>query len=67
MPESKLTQKVGIVTGASSGIGEAIALELVAEGAEEVASLVALVASPLGGFINGASLRVDGGYVVGVN
>ncbi|MBD3886765.1 SDR family NAD(P)-dependent oxidoreductase [Phormidium tenue FACHB-886] len=34
---------------------------------EEVASLVALVASPLGGYINGANLRVDGGYVVGVN
>jgi NAD(P)-dependent dehydrogenase (short-subunit alcohol dehydrogenase family) len=34
---------------------------------EEVASLVALVASPLGGFINGANLRVDGGYVVSVN
>ncbi len=33
----------------------------------EVASLVALVASPNGGFINGANLRVDGGYVVGVN
>lgn len=34
---------------------------------EEVASLVALVASPNGGFINGANLRVDGGYVVSVN
>ncbi len=33
---------------------------------EEVASLVAFVASPLGGYINGANLRVDGGYVVGV-
>ena len=32
---------------------------------EEVASLVAFVASPLGGYINGANLRVDGGYVVG--
>jgi NAD(P)-dependent dehydrogenase (short-subunit alcohol dehydrogenase family) len=33
---------------------------------EEVASLVALVASPLGGFINGANLRIDGGFVVGI-
>jgi len=36
---------------------------------EEVAALVALVAlvaSSHGGFINGANLRVDGGYVVGV-
>lgn len=33
---------------------------------EEVAALVAFVASPLGGYINGANLRVDGGYVVGV-
>lgn len=34
---------------------------------EEVSGLIALVASPLGGFINGADLRVDGGYVVGVH
>lgn len=34
---------------------------------EEIASVVALTASPLGGYINGANLRVDGGYVVGVN
>lgn len=33
---------------------------------EEVASLVAFVASPLGGYINGANLRVDGGYVTGI-
>ena len=33
---------------------------------EEVAALVALIASPLGGFINGTNVRVDGGYVVGV-
>lgn len=33
---------------------------------EEVASLVAFVASPLGDYINGANLRVDGGYVVGI-
>jgi 3-oxoacyl-[acyl-carrier protein] reductase len=34
---------------------------------EELASLVAFVSSPLAGYINGANLRVDGGYVVGVN
>jgi 3-oxoacyl-[acyl-carrier protein] reductase len=34
---------------------------------EEISALVALVASPLGGYINGANLRVDGGAVVGVN
>jgi 3-oxoacyl-[acyl-carrier protein] reductase len=33
---------------------------------DEVASLVALVASPLGGYINGANLRIDGGYVTGI-
>jgi 3-oxoacyl-[acyl-carrier protein] reductase len=33
---------------------------------EEVASLVAFVASPLGGYLNGANLRIDGGYVVGI-
>ena len=31
---------------------------------EEIAAMVALIASPLGGFINGANVRVDGGYVV---
>jgi 3-oxoacyl-[acyl-carrier protein] reductase len=30
---------------------------------EEIAGLVAYVASPLGGAINGAALRVDGGIV----
>jgi 3-oxoacyl-[acyl-carrier protein] reductase len=34
---------------------------------EEVANLVAFVASPLSGFINGANLRVDGGYVTAIN
>ena len=33
---------------------------------EEVAALVALIASQYGGYINGANLRVDGGYVTGV-
>jgi NAD(P)-dependent dehydrogenase (short-subunit alcohol dehydrogenase family) len=34
---------------------------------EEVAALVALVASPLGASINGANLRVDGGFTPTVN
>ena len=35
--------------------------------AEEVAALVAFVASPLGAYINGANLRIDGGYAPTVN
>lgn len=34
---------------------------------EEVAAVVALVASPLGGYINGANVRVDGGFVTAIN
>ena len=34
---------------------------------EEVAAAVAFLASPLAGFINGANLRVDGGYVTAIN
>jgi 3-oxoacyl-[acyl-carrier protein] reductase len=34
---------------------------------EEVANLTAFVASPLSGYINGANLRVDGGYVPTIN
>lgn len=33
----------------------------------EVGDLVAFVASPLAGYINGANLRIDGGYVQSVN
>ena len=33
----------------------------------EVADLVVFVASPLAGYINGANLRIDGGYVQSVN
>jgi len=34
---------------------------------DDIATLVAFVASPLAGFINGANLRVDGGSVQSVN
>lgn len=36
-------------------------------GPEEIAALVALVASPLGASINGANLRIDGGFTPTVN
>ncbi len=34
---------------------------------EEVAALIAFVASPVAGFINGANIRVDGGVVGSIN
>ena len=34
---------------------------------EEIGALVGLIASPLGGFINGANYRIDGGQVQSVN
>lgn len=34
---------------------------------EEVASLITFLASPLSGYINGANLRVDGGYLDFIN
>ncbi len=79
----QLKGKHALITGSSGGIGEGIAKTLAKESvtvvvhgrneqsanrvAQEIASLVAFVSSTLAAYINGANLRVDGGYVVGVN
>ncbi len=34
---------------------------------EDIASMVALLASPLGGFVNGANIRIDGGQNQAIN
>ncbi|MBR8836920.1 MAG: SDR family oxidoreductase [Stigonema ocellatum SAG 48.90 = DSM 106950] len=34
---------------------------------EDVANLVTFVSSPLAGYINGANLRVDGGWIPTIN
>jgi 3-oxoacyl-[acyl-carrier protein] reductase len=33
----------------------------------EIGAMVVLLASPLGGFVNGANIRADGGFVPTVN
>jgi NAD(P)-dependent dehydrogenase (short-subunit alcohol dehydrogenase family) len=34
---------------------------------ENIAAMVALLASPLGGFVNGANIRIDGGQNQAIN
>jgi NAD(P)-dependent dehydrogenase (short-subunit alcohol dehydrogenase family) len=59
----QLAGKTALVTGATAGIGLAIASMLIARmiEADEIAAMVALLASPLGAASNGAAVRVEGG------
>ncbi|MBS3046965.1 hypothetical protein GUY16_07835 [Enterobacter mori] len=59
----QLAGKTALVTGATAGIGLAIASTLIARmiEADEIAAMVALLASPLGAASNGAAVRVEGG------
>lgn len=59
----QLAGKTALVTGATAGIGLAIASMLIARmiEADEIAAMVALLASPLGAASNGAAVRIEGG------
>ncbi|NTZ39639.1 hypothetical protein EXW94_18425 [Enterobacter sp. JMULE2] len=59
----QLAGKTALVTGATAGIGLAIASTLIARmiEADEIAAMVALLASPLCAASNGAAVRVEGG------
>lgn len=59
----QLAGKTALVTGATAGIGLAIARTLIARmiEADEIAAMVALLASPFGAASNGAAVRVEGG------
>ena len=59
----QLAGKTALVTGATAGIGLAIPSTLIARmiEADEIAAMVALLASPLGAASNGAAVRVEGG------
>ena len=56
---NRLDNKRALVTGASRGIGAALPRYGTVD---EIASLVAYMASPEAGYITGASLAVDGGF-----
>lgn len=59
----QLAGKTALVTGATAGIGLAIASTQIARmiEADEIAAMVALLASPLGAASNGAAVRIEGG------
>lgn len=61
--DRKPAGKTALVTGATAGIGLAIASTLIARmiEADEIAAMVALLASPLGAASNGAAVRIEGG------